>query len=214
LIKVLRKAIYIYLWRKLNFINVKKLFLLVFLTSFSFGIFAQTVHIQNNATSIFLKKNNWVDVLHGKPINYYLSNQNVDALSKKAFLGNLDISKECNFTVLFDSLLACKSDCRPFYFYIFNELVERSDDRLTERVSEMCTQFVRQYPCEFFSYFDEPEITINAVKWTTYIGGNLKDKNNYIEFKNSVDLKLKTVCPNLLDLWKSFQNEVRMCLGR
>jgi len=153
---------------------------------------------------IFIKNWNRINALSRKPIYYYLNSNEIDPLSKSAFKGRLDISKEGYYNVLFDSLLKCKNENRPFYFYIFNELVEHSEGELKEIVAKKCTQYVKQFPCDFFGYFDEPDFSINVVKWTTFIGRELKDRNSFIEYRNSIDFELKKNCSNLQDLWKSF----------
>lgn len=187
------------------------LWLLVILST---SLFAQKSDSNKRVPGVFVKNASRINVLGGKSIYYYLNNQEIDLLIKNAFKGGLDLSNEKVYKTLFDSLLKCKDEYKPFYFCIFNELVERSEGELKDKVAEECTQFVKLFPCDFFNYFNEPEISINVVKWTTFIGKELKDRNSFFEFKNSVDSKLKTTCPNLQDLWKSFQSEVRMCLVR
>jgi len=193
---------------------VKRVIFLSLLIIYGAGLYAQRSDSNKRINGLFIKNANRITVLGGKSINYYLNNQGIDLLTKNAFKGGADLSKESVSVAIFDSLMNCKNEFRPFYFSVFNELVERSEEGLKEKVAEKCALFVKQFPCDFFNYFNEPDISINVVKWTTYIGKELKDRNSFFEFKNSVDSQLKTNCPHLQDLWKSFQSEVRMCLVR
>ena len=85
---------------------------------------------------------------------------------------------------------------------------------MIDRIAFNYTEYVERYPCEFFNSFNQPDLNINVVKWTTFIGMSLKDRARYAGFRGLVDAKLSANCGDVQDLSKSFFAEVRMCLER
>ena len=155
-----------------------------------------------------------VNVLRGQPISFFLNHSGIDINSKKVYKGEKSIHEENILNGIMDSLISCGVEVRPFYFFIFNQIVDLSNGDQEERVARVCKEFIENYPCDLFYSFNQPELNINVVKWTTYIGLTLRDRANYIVFKNNVDSKIKTNCADIQDLLKSFMAEVRMCLLR
>jgi len=85
---------------------------------------------------------------------------------------------------------------------------------MVDMVGHKELQFIEKYPCEFFKAFNQDDIDVNVVKWTTFMGKTLENKTNYYEYRNKIDSKLKGSCSDLQDVFKSFFTEVRMCLVR
>lgn len=160
------------------------------------------------------KNRNWVASINGRPIDFYLSHSKIDVDSKRFFKGELPLSIDYVTNGLLDSILTKNLETRPFYFFVFNQVVDLSDNNLASIIAPKCLELVQTQSSFFFNAFNQPEININVVKWTTYIGQTLKDRNQYLDFKSKVDSALKGEPKDILDLWKSFLAEVRMCLVR
>jgi len=157
---------------------------------------------------------NVVTSINGNPIDFYLNHSKIDSNAKKFFRGEISISNNQIPLGLLDSVLTSNTETRPFYFLVFNQIVDLSDDEMVNSLAPFCLNFVQKYTCDFFNAFNQPDININVVKWTTYIGQTVKDRNQYMDFKGKVDINLKGNCNDLQDLGKSFLTEVRMCLIR
>lgn len=192
---------------------MKSFFLSFLFVWFGFGVIAQ-VNSNNHAKRIYFTNKSQINELNGKPISFYLNNSQIDKKSKKFYEGELKIIRDSIPPYFMDSLLTKNSETRPFYFFIFNQLVDMSNGKMVTVISSKCTEYVQMYPCEFFNSFNQSDVNINVVKWTTYIGQTLIDKTKYFEFKELVDSKLKAECSEVQDLSKSFFREVRMCLVR
>lgn len=179
-----------------------------------FGLSAQVNDSNKHAKNTQFVNRIQINILDGKPISFFLSHKSIDKNAKKFYRGEKGFNEDRVVLAIMDSLTACDFEVRPFYFFVFNQIVDLSNDRQADLVALKCKEFVELYPCEFFHSFNQPELNINVVKWTTYIGMNLKDRNSYYEFRNKVDIKVKSSCVDVLDLLKSFMSEVRMCLLR
>lgn len=191
---------------------MKSIFLSFLLVWVSFGIMAQSGESNRHSKRIYFTNKTQIAALNGKPISFYLNNPQIDKSAKKFYKGELRIIGDSIPHYFADSLLTKNSETRPFYFFIFNQLVDMSTGKMVNSIAPKCTDYVQMYPCEFFNFFNQSEIEINVVKWTTYIGQTLMDKPKYFDYKGQVDSKLKAECADVQDLSKSFFREVRMCL--
>ncbi len=187
---------------------------LVILALFSSGLMGQVYDLNKHAKSKLLTSKAQISILDGRPISFYLNHPSIDKNSKRLYKGELGFSRDSVPSCIMDSLLTINSETRPFYFFIFNQFVDQANGKMIDLVALKCTVFVEKYPCEFFNFFNQPDLDINVVKWTTYIGLTLKDRNGYAEFKSKIDYKIKGNCADIQDLLKSFMTEVRMCLAR
>jgi hypothetical protein len=191
---------------------MKSFFLSLFLVLTCFGLMAQVNDSNRHSKRRYHTFNSQISMLNGKPISFYLNHPRIDKISKRFYKGELILVRDSIPACLMDSLFTRNSETRPFYFFLFNQIVDLSDGKMVKSVASKCTTFVQLYPCEFFNSFNQTDIDINVVKWTTYIGLTLMDKPSYFDFKGQVDSKLKTECSDVQDLSKSFFREVRMCL--
>lgn len=172
---------------------------------------AQTI-IDNNKTSASFINKEKVYNLAGKPISFFLNHPDIDTDSKRFYKGELAITSNSITYRILDNTITSNSETRPFYFFILNRIVAISDNSLMAEVSFRCKGFIELYPCDFFQALNQPDVNVNIVKWTTYVGLSLSGAGKYLAFKNSVDTKIKSNCIEIQDLWKSFSNEVRMCI--
>jgi hypothetical protein len=193
---------------------MKTFFSLTILVLVNFGLMGQVNDYRRQTKSKQIINRIQISVLNGKPINFYLNHPSIDKNSKRIYKGELGFSRDTIPTDILDSLFTRNSETRPFYFFIFNQFVEQSEGKMIDRVAVRCTEFVERYPCEFFNSFIQPDLNINVVKWTTFIGMSLKDRVGYADFRGLVDFKLRANCGDAQDLSKSFFAEVRMCLVR
>ena len=187
--------------------------MIVILIFFGKIIVAQEPGLNNLSKNQDYTNRNKVFSLDGHPINFYLNHPQIDSYSKMFFKGDLSIANDPITNSILDSVLTKNPETRPFYFFVFNQIVDLSDGKMVDSVACKCLEYVEKYPCEYFNAYNQPDININVVKWTTYIGLTLKDRSKYADFKSSVDIRLKN-CSDVQDLWKSFLTEVRMCLVR
>lgn len=186
-----------------------------FLVMFSFLIgsaLAQTSAMNSQPKQSDYRNKNRISMLFGHQISFYLNHPQIDSQSKMFFKGELAISNNAITYGIIDSVLTKNEETRPFYFFIFNQIVDLSDEKMLDLVSNKCLEFVEMYPCDYFTAFNGQDIDINVVKWTTFIGQELKDKNRFAIFRSVVDAKINGSCSGIQDLWKSFKTEVRMCL--
>jgi hypothetical protein len=193
---------------------VKLFFPLLFLVIINEGLIAQVNDSNRYVKRLYLINKSRIDELNGKPISFYLSHKGIDKNSKKFYRGEIGVSNDSITKSIVDSLLTNNLETRPFYFFLFNQIVDLSNGQMVDIVAPKCTEFVREYPCDFFNSFNQNEININVVKWTTYIGLTLKDKTTYFDFRNKIDSIIRINCSGVQDLSKSFFTEVRMCLVR
>lgn len=186
-----------------------------FIVTFIFLIgsaLAQTAVTNNQSKQNDYRNKNRISTLIGHQISFYLNHSQIDSHSKMFFKGELAISNNAITYGILDSVLTKNEETRPFYFFIFNQIVDLTNEKMLDLVSNKCLEFVEKYPCEYFTAFNEQDIDINVVKWTTFIGQALKDKNRFATFRSVVDAKINGSCSGIQDLWKSFRTEVRMCL--
>lgn len=187
---------------------------LIFVSLIFSGANAQTVDSNKQHVNGALRNRVKLINLSDKAIGFYLSNCKIDDNAKRFYKGEVDFKAEKVLERILDSSLVCSEDVRPFYFFLFNRIVDLSDGTFDDLIAARCKQYVEKYPCEFFNSFNEPEQTINVVRWTTLIGSDLKDKGSYALFRGGVDSKVKSGCTDVQDLLRSFMMEVRMCLVR
>lgn len=191
--------------------RVVALLILVFI---SFVVSAQSIdsnkHHTNNAFTNKLRLNS----LNGQEMSYFITHTGVDEIAKRFYKGEMSVKDQKVLHCILDSLIICKLEVRAFYFFLFNRIIEISDGVFDEMIALKCKEYIERYPCDFFNSFEQPELNINVVKWTTLIGSNLRDKSSFALYRRDVEAKLKSNCPEVQDLMKSFMIEVRMCLVR
>lgn len=192
---------------------VMRVIIFLFLVIIVIGVKAQGVDSKNHQHRKALINKVRLNTLNGVSLNYYLNHKRIDELSKRFYKGDVAYCKEV-LNHISDSLISCNSEVRPFYFFLFNRIVEISDGSFDELIALGCKEFIEKYPCDYFNSFNQPELDINVVKWTTLIGSNLKDKGSFALYRAAIDVKVKSNCPDVQDLLRSFMMEVRMCLVR
>lgn len=192
---------------------MKKINLLFLFFVFVIALSAQSIREnQKNSSKLFNKER--IFSIAGKSIGFFLNHPKIDSNSKKFYNGELAVANDSATFRILDLAVSADIETRPFYFFVLNKIVEISDNTMIVEVSKRCKDYLELYPCDFFQTLNQPEIEVNIVKWTTYVGLCLSGGNKYLPFKANVESKIRANCPEVQDLWKSFSNEVRMCMVR
>lgn len=186
----------------------------IFISLILSEVSAQSIDSNKHHLNGAMKNRVKVNLLNGEAISIYLSNKKIDDYAKRFYLGEIDYKNPNVLNGILDSALVCQTEVRPFYFFLFNRVVDLSDGTFDDIIAARCRQYIEKYPCDFFNSFNQPEQTINVVRWTMLIGSDLKNKGSFALFRGGIDSKVKSSCPDIQDLLKSFMMEVRMCLIR
>ena len=77
--------------------------------------------------------------LNGKPINYYLNHPGVSETAKLYYKGQFAPYDDDATFAMVDSILTNNKNTRPFYFFLFNQLMKTADGALAEfYATRMC----------------------------------------------------------------------------
>jgi hypothetical protein len=147
---------------------------------------------------------NKVTSLNGKTIDFYLNNPQIDKNSKLYYNGLFVASFDSITFSIIDSLLTKNNQTRPFYLFVFNQILKKSDGALSEHIATISEKYFDSYPCEFFNIIISKEYPISNNEWASFIGFYLHDRLSYIKFRQKIDLKLKT-CQTNKDAWNKFK---------
>jgi hypothetical protein len=116
-------------------------------------------------------------------INYYLSDSSLPKIVKEYFNGHFTAKDDDKTFILLDTLTSKNDHFFPFYFSIFNSIVNKSDGALSEVMGEYCFKCIYHYPKETFLYFTENN---NYIKlYAFFIGYEL-----YFKESGTSDLKM------------------------
>lgn len=104
-----------------------------------------------------------------------------------------------------DSVLTDNNDVRPFYFYVFNRVIELSDGAVSEVGSEYCRSYVEKYPCEFLSYCNNKEFAIPLDIWEMFIGFMFDSAEECKIWLLNMDKKVANSCPQYIQQWNKLK---------
>ncbi len=150
-----------------------------------------------------------VTSLNGKSIDFYLNNSQIDKYSKLYYNGQLAASFDSITFSLIDSLLTRNNQTRPFYLFVFNQIMKISDGALSEYISGHCLKYLETYPCDFFNAIHYNEYFIDSKKWSLFVGFEIHTSQLYNEFVLRLDSILKTNCKNNMNSWSIFKIELK-----
>ncbi|QQS50976.1 MAG: SH3 domain-containing protein [Bacteroidota bacterium] len=153
--------------------------------------------------------NNFTEILNGKPITFYLNNPQIDRFSKMYYQGQFKLYDNSETFAFLDSVMTLNNEIRPFYFYIFNSVLNQSDGALSEYVSVFCLKYFETQPCEFFNYCKNGEYKVDKSKWTGFIGFQLYSKTDFDKFVITTDRKINGNCQVLKSDWNILKNEIK-----
>jgi len=140
----------------------------------------------------------------GKPISFYLNHNAITQDAKLYYEDKFTPSDNNRTFAILDSVVTRNREIRPFYFFVFNQIMKTSDGTLSEYVSAVCSRYFSQYPCEFMQWQNDRIYEASLRKWADYIAFDLYTPE---ALKNYTD-KLKIAACKTKEL-DNFVNEVR-----
>jgi len=152
---------------------------------------------------------NFTESLNGKPITFYLNNPQIDRFSKIYYQGQFKLYDNSETFAFLDSVLTLNNETSPFYFYIFNSVLNQSDGALSEYVTGICLKYFEKLPCEFLNCCKNEDCKVSKSKWTGFIGFQLYSKIDFDKFVILIDRKVNYKCPELKSDWNILKNEIK-----
>jgi hypothetical protein len=149
-----------------------------------------------------------IDNINGRPTSYYLNNPKISFYAKAFYNGQFCMYDNDEFFSLMDSALTSNNDTRPFYFYLFNRIVELSDGAVSEVAAEYCKNYIEKYPCEFLNYYNTKEFAIPLDTWTMFVGFMFDNAKNCNDLLQTIDKKITVGCPQLKQQWDKLKPDI------
>lgn len=115
----------------------------------------------------------------GRPITYYLNHSDIDGFSKLFYQGQFVPSDNTETFSFLDSIMTDNNETRPFYFFVFNSVLNISDGALSEMVAMICLKYIEKQPCEFLRYIKYHDYEDNKSNWIQYTAFALYSETNY-----------------------------------
>ncbi len=145
----------------------------------------------------------------GKPITYYLNNSQIDRFSKMYYQGQFKIYDNSETFAILDSVMTVNNETRPFYFYIFNSILNQSDGAVSEYVAGICLKYLEKMPCEFLNYCKNEDYKVSISKWSRYIGFQLDSKKEFEKIQALIDKEVSNRCLEFKNDWDILKNEIK-----
>jgi hypothetical protein len=125
----------------------------------------------------------------GKPVDFYLTHAGIDPTSKLFYAGKWEASDDDRTFAMLDSVMTRNAETRPFYFYLFNQVMKIADGAPAEYVGVICVRYFNQYPCEFMAMQADATYDVNVSRWAEFIALELYLSESFKKY--SADLKTK-----------------------
>jgi hypothetical protein len=151
----------------------------------------------------------FTEKINGKSITYYLNHPEIDRFSKMYYQGQFKLYDNQETFNFLDSVMTKNNNTRPFYFYVFNNVLSVSDGALSEYIAGICLDYFKYYSCEFMAYDRNPEFNIYMTTWIDFIGWQLYTKPEYDKFSVLIDKKVNEECPDFTNSWETLKNLIR-----
>ena len=133
-----------------------------------------TIYVDNNTNVEWQKDFNLThdpkkDSIWGKPVSYYIEDENCNAMTFDFYYGYIRPSD--NGTTIEILKLACTDNnkLRPFYRWCLTKTIEVSDGALGELIGVPARQYAEKFPNEFFEYMDFEKNNDKYRLWTESI---------------------------------------------
>lgn len=150
----------------------------------------------------------FVKMIGGKPIDHYLKHDRISQIAKMFYKGQWAISDDEGTFGFLDSVLTDNTDTRPFYFFVFNQVLKISDGAVSEYISTVCGRFLAKYPCEFIAMSGDKKYILDNDKWMDFIGFDLYDSSNYKAYIADIERKVKRGCGNEVPEWDKLRRKL------
>jgi hypothetical protein len=134
----------------------------------------------NSSDTVTKSKNVWLDRLNnatyplpdtigGRPVNFYLDNPKVAAITKAFYKGLFRPTDNDSTTQLLSYVTTTDSIVRPFYRWCLDFTISISDGALGEYPGKPALAYATKFPKEFFDYMDKDTSGQRYKQWTEII---------------------------------------------
>ena len=183
--------------------NIITLFGLIIINHLTFG----QIDPQNDPkTRSFLLNKIQVSKINNKPIDFYLNNPKIDKYSKMYYKCEFAPSDDDITFGFLDSLLTNNKETRPFYFFVFNQILKIADGALAEGIAFKCLNYITKYPCEFI-YYSQNDTLVNLDIWIASIRFT-QYNDEFINKIDKVEIDLKEINSDCLEKWINLRKKI------
>lgn len=96
-----------------------------------------------------------------------------------------------------DSLLTSNDEIRPFYLYLFIDIIQKAEsDQTLDIAATKVFDYIWDYPCEFFTHVSELEDDSIINKVIELISRDINKQNDLDEFTSFIDGTVRFKCSN------------------
>jgi hypothetical protein len=168
--------------------------------------YAQNYTEQDTIEYNFLLNKTKVTTINNRSINYYLNDKNIDKYAKLYYKRKFIPSDDSITFGFLDSICTKNNAARPFYIFIFNEILKVSDGAIAEGMTSICLKFVTKYPCDFIR-FSQKEKLIDLEPWCGALTFTQYNNENISKI-NNIEADIKKICPSFLETWKKIRANI------
>lgn len=179
-----------------------------------------TVYINNESYGEWQRDSNLThdpdkDSIWGKPVRYYIEDQNCNVNAIDFYNGSLRPTDNYTTTELLKLAYTDNNKLRPFYRWCLNKTIQIQDGALGEYTGEPARRYAEKFPKEFFEYMDFDTSESKYQEWVSsieYSGFYEKEdftnpKKISLEFANKMKLNCKNCNEELLKRIDKFAKE-------
>ena len=148
------------------------------------------------------------DSILGKNITFYLNHKGIDDYSKLFYKGSFVLYDNDETFAFIDSVLTDNNETRPFYFYVFNRVMDMSDGAISEYVAGVCLDYFIKHTCEFYENYNSKEFGVYLPDWTAFLGWQIYTRSKFDILTRSPDKKIDSECPEFQKQWGEMKNEI------
>ena len=144
-----------------------------------------------------------VDVISGKPVDFYLQHKDISNTAKLFYKGEYALSDDDGTFSFLDSVLTDNYETRPFYFFILSQAVKISDGAVSEYVSGVCVKYIGKFPCEFLSNSKSKGNKIETEKWALFVADDFGETSKFDKYSEEINDEIVVLCPARRNDWKN-----------
>ena len=109
------------------------------------------------------------DSIWGKPVDYYISNPDCNALAFDFYYGSFRPTDNASTAELLELVLEPNEELRPFYRWCLEKTMEIADGALGEYTGQPARKYAEQYPKEFLQYMQQRNDSNTYWMWVDMI---------------------------------------------
>lgn len=168
------------------------------------------VSSQNDPTKYpGLTNKTFVDKIKGRPIEFYLTHKDIGQTAKLFYQGKFAISDDEGTFSFLDSLLTSNKETKPFYFFVYNQVMKITDGSVAEHMAGLCRAYLTKFPCDFLQETNDKEYQVDLVKWTAFIGFDIYDIATFEKVMSDIDKQVKNRCSTKTTDWDKLKLKIR-----